>query len=252
MDIKYYLICGSALGAVKYKGFIPWDDDVDVALFREDYEKFLKAAPELLPKHLFLQTPESEKYYYLFCSKLRDSRTTYIETDKKQDNINHGVFIDIIPLDKLPDDKHFSLKYTIFRKCQLVYLKSLGHLKNIIKAVLKPFVNIKRVYRSFEKYLKTFGRYKDEYCNFHNAKNLNLSTKAGIYGKGFVAEFEGLSVIVPEKYDEYLTSYYGDWRKDLPKEEQVGHHYCEVCDTKKPYTHYAVPVSKKKIRLSKP
>lgn len=60
LQLKYFLVCGSALGAVKYGGFVPWDDDVDVALFRNDYERFCKEAPALLPKQFFLQNFQSD------------------------------------------------------------------------------------------------------------------------------------------------------------------------------------------------
>ena len=93
LKIKYFLVCGSALGAVKYGGFIPWDDDIDIALFREDYEKFISKAPNLLREGLFLQNWHSEKYYLQVFSKLRDSNSTYIESSVSRFPINHGVFI---------------------------------------------------------------------------------------------------------------------------------------------------------------
>ena len=77
-----------------------------------------------------------------------------------------------------------------------------------------------------------------QYCNFHNAKNNQLYMAASTYGKGISAKFEGVEVIVPSNYDEYLTAYYGDWRADLPKEQQVGHHYYEILDLEHPYTDY--------------
>lgn len=99
LNLTYYLVCGSALGAAKYSGFIPWDDDIDVALPRKDYEIFCREAPEILPEWCFLQNYHSDPQYYLLGSKLRDSRTTYIEMMAEHLKINHGVFIDIFPLD---------------------------------------------------------------------------------------------------------------------------------------------------------
>lgn len=99
LNLTYYLVCGSALGAVKYGGFIPWDDDIDVALPRKDYEIFCREAPRILPEWCFLQNYHSEPQYYLLGSKLRDSRTTYIEMMTDHLKINQGVFIDIFPLD---------------------------------------------------------------------------------------------------------------------------------------------------------
>ena len=99
LKLRYYLVCGSCLGAVKYSGFIPWDDDIDVAMPREDYRVFCEKAPLLLPEHLFLQTNESDRNYPNIFAKLRDSRTTYIEKGMAELDIHHGVYIDVFPLD---------------------------------------------------------------------------------------------------------------------------------------------------------
>lgn len=254
LDLQYFLVCGSALGSVKYGGFIPWDDDIDVALPREDYEIFLKNAQTLLPQYYFLQNYKTDKYYHHFCSKIRDSRTTYVEYDQKNLNIHHGVFIDIIPLDVLPNDTNFMVKYRFFRVCQLIYLKSREKYKNIIKSVLRPFVNIRIVHMCFEKYLQNnMATDRVQYCNFHNAKNNRLYMKEEIYGKGTTAKFEGIEVVVPEKYDEYLTAYYGSWRTELPPDEQVGHHYYEIMDLEHPYTDYIMKTTRhgRFIKISK-
>ncbi len=100
LDLRYYLVCGSALGAVKYRGFIPWDDDIDVALPRADYERFLKEAPALLPQWCFVQNYRTEGRFHLLGTKLRDSRTTYVELMCENLPIHHGVFIDVFPLDE--------------------------------------------------------------------------------------------------------------------------------------------------------
>ena len=92
-------------GAVKYGGFVPWDDDVDVALFRDDYERFCKEAPALLPKQFFLQNFQSDPTFPAIYSKLRNSETTCIEESVAALPINHGISIDIFPLDGYPTDK---------------------------------------------------------------------------------------------------------------------------------------------------
>lgn len=105
LQLKYFLVCGSALGAVKYGGFVPWDDDVDVALFRDDYERFCKEAPALLPEQLFLQNFQSDPAFPAIYSKLRNSETTCIEESVAVLPINHGISLDIFPLDGYPKDK---------------------------------------------------------------------------------------------------------------------------------------------------
>ena len=102
LELEYFLVCGSALGAVKYKGFIPWDDDVDVALKRADYDVFLERAQELLPDGIFLQNHRTDPAYPNIFSKLRDSNTTYIEKSVAHLPINHGIYIDVFPLDEYP------------------------------------------------------------------------------------------------------------------------------------------------------
>lgn len=104
LEIKYYLLGGTMLGAVRHRGFIPWDDDIDVAMLRGDYELFLAEGQQYLPEYYFLQSLHSEQDVLFDFAKIRDSRTTFIETSVKNANINHGVFLDIFPLDYYPDD----------------------------------------------------------------------------------------------------------------------------------------------------
>ena len=97
LKLRYFLVCGSALGAVKYKGSIPWDDDVDVGMPRRDYDVFKKEAQKLLPNGVFLQNYETDPAYPQVFSKLRDSNTTYIEKSVAHLPINHGIYIIMIP-----------------------------------------------------------------------------------------------------------------------------------------------------------
>ena len=131
LHLTYYLVCGTALGAAKYSGFIPWDDDIDVALPREDYEVFCAKAQEMLPSYLFLQNYKTDPRYPLFFSKIRDSRTTYIEKSFAHLPIHHGVYIDVFPLDGYPDDceqqkkvEKAKRKYHLKRLCCISFQKT--------------------------------------------------------------------------------------------------------------------------------
>ena len=105
-SIEYYLIYGSALGAKRHKGFIPWDDDFDIAMTYENYQKFITICDKFLDKKkYFLQRMESEPKYYLSFMKLRDITTTLIEEANKDKEITYGVYIDIFPLVGVPKNK---------------------------------------------------------------------------------------------------------------------------------------------------
>ena len=101
-SIKYFVQGGTLLGTVRHGGFIPWDDDVDVSLPRDEYERFLAVAEKELPEYYFLQTKDTDPEYPNNFAKIRDSRTTFLESSAKNLNINHGAYIDIFPLDNYP------------------------------------------------------------------------------------------------------------------------------------------------------
>lgn len=257
LDLTYYLVCGSALGAVKYGGFIPWDDDIDVAFPRQDYELFLEKANEFLPKHLFLQNYRTEKCYYALGSKLRNSQTTYIEKGIEHLPMNHGVFIDIFPLDGYPVDKReiraFERRKKYFYRRRYVCLKPVFHrdlgltLCSILNRCIGMYKNVFFYVESNEKLNRRYSCVESEYwCNYANSISSKEYAPKEQYGAGTMMKFEGLDVRVPEKYDEYLTQKYGNWRADPPKEQQVGHHYYSVMDLNKPYTEYFKEMKKEK------
>lgn len=101
-NIKYVIFCGTLLGAVRHKGYIPWDDDADIAMLREDYEKFKSVLTDLNPKICFLQDHETDQEYRWGYSKVRRTGTTYIRLGQEHLKNKTGIFIDIFPLDDIP------------------------------------------------------------------------------------------------------------------------------------------------------
>src|SRR5699024_7471673 len=98
-NIKYQLFAGTLLGAIRHKGFIPWDDDIDVCMLREDYEKFLNICNKDMKNEYFLQTYNSDTNYIMQFAKLRKNNTIFLERVTANCDIHHGVYIDIFPLD---------------------------------------------------------------------------------------------------------------------------------------------------------
>lgn len=246
-NIKYFLVCGTALGAVKYKGFIPWDDDIDIGIFRNDYEKFLKVAPMLLPKHMFLQTFETEKNYPHFFAKIRNSNTTYIEKSVEHLSINHGIYIDIFPLDGYPKGtirkKLFEIAKRIYNWQRSASFKGETTTKTmcvrLVGRLLGYHKRTNQVVRKLDKLIRRCDiDESDVICNHGNWQGKLEYAPKWHYGEGIWGEFEGLKVRLPGNADSYLTQKYGNWREDLPEEKKIGHHFFSVCDVNKSYLYY--------------
>lgn len=247
LNLTYYLVCGSALGAVKYSGFIPWDDDVDVALPRRDYEIFCEKAQEMLPEWIFVQNYKTDPRFPKMFTKLRNSNTTYIEKDYRKLNINHGVFIDVFSLDGYPQDEYIVKK---FERKKLKYLRQTSCVldsQRSTKAQILCKVNRllgyhRRTVKILSKYEAIILKYTTDdgkvYCNYGNFRGRMQILPKEIYGDGMEMTFEGIKVRVPQKYDEYLRGYYGNYEKDPPVEEQKGYHYYDIIDLRRSYIEY--------------
>lgn len=263
LNLKYYLVCGSALGAVKYGGFIPWDDDIDVALPRADYEVFCREAQKYLPKHVFLQNYRTDKECPCIISRLRNCNTTYIIKLYKKWNCNHGAFIDVMPLDVYPHENiaKFEKQKMKFarRRAAYLYEEKSCFWKHPRSFLVKVWIrllgekNLNRHIKEFDEFVSNPSFDSNILCNYGNWQGKLEYAPIEQYGEGISMNFEGLEVRVPSKYDEYLTQKYGDWRADLPEEQKVGHHYYEIMDLDHPYTDYIEKVYKngRKIKLRK-
>ena len=247
LNLRYFIIEGSAIGAARHGGFIPWDDDLDVGMFREDYNKFMELAPEILPKGIFLQNHKTDSSYPYIFAKLRNSNTTYIQTGLAHINMNHGVYMDIFPLDGYPEKRfeqkklEFVIKYygaqcSCSEKATRTWK---GAMLSGILRVLGCHKRTDKILAKFERYISKFPVNGSKFiCNFGSPYGKKDYILSDYYGEGAYLMFEGLKVRVPANYDGYLTSLYGDWRMPPPLDKQKGHHYYDICDTKKPYTDY--------------
>lgn len=243
-NLSYFLVGGTTLGAVRHKGFIPWDDDVDVGMVREEYDKFLEIAPkELEGTKFFLQTWKSDPHYTYPFAKIRNNETTYVENFFAGHQINHGVWIDIMPIDGLTDKDipkekcKWRLRRYIFH-IYMAYLPALTrkvHKKTFFKDILLGFVGILfyplNIAHFHQKRLDKMGRqFPTETATlagnslyFFTGKVEGLPPR--IYRETTDAEFEGITVKIPKDYDTYLKCLYGDYMKLPPEEKRVGHHY---------------------------
>lgn len=253
-SLNYFMDGGTLLGAVRHKGFIPWDDDIDVIMPREDYNKLFEIAEREFEFPYFFQTTLSETGFFRTHAQLRNSETTgFIEIDGRKNNINKGIFIDIFVLDNVPDKK---LEKSIL-KTQIKYEKKLlafeydrkyenlsigGKLFYHFVHIFFKFVSFKKVYQHFN--LKVLGKYSNKKTRMVGDLTLKWRTNVHwprIWFDGYVMlPFENLSLRAPLFYKDVLEKQYGDFMK-IPNDIFAANgksHGIITFDPEIPYSEY--------------
>ena len=249
LKIEYYAIAGTSLGAVRHKGFIPWDDDMDFCMSRENYERFLKEAPNVLPKKYFVQEHRTDPRYYYPFMKVRDCETTAIEWDCKNAKYNHGLWIDIFTFDYLPssdeeirkNDKKF---WDIWERLALSYnVPGKTKFRNIFKPI-KHFIYFLK-YPSKEKAYNEMIDILTRYDSSSGYGSLSWTThdktvtryKNELFEGIRYDDFEGHKMPNLAKIEEYLKIRYGDWTKLPPEDQRITHPLFKL-DLENSYTNY--------------
>ena len=251
IGVRYYLMYGTLLGAVRHKGFIPWDDDIDIGMLRSDYEKFIANGQPLIDKRYFIQTHHSDPEYPMNFAKVRNFETTFIETSMKNFNINHGVYIDVFPIDYYPDIKPTKLHFEFTKRvCRQRIRKDFTLPEEVSKALTKPYsgvlmavssVLIPKRRAAVERLERLYRSVKESPLSISNSGAWSNSREIlpySWYGEGTPVEFEGMKLNAPAEYDKWLTKMYGDYMQLPPVEKRKAHHFNEAVDFDKPYTEY--------------
>ncbi|WP_172637838.1 LicD family protein [Lactiplantibacillus plantarum] len=233
-NIDYFLIGGSLLGAIRHRGFIPWDDDIDIGMRRHDYQRFIAVANHYLdPNKFFLQTGASDPDYALSYMKLLDVNT-YIEERNNVNNAFKGVFVDIFPFDKIPDDEalrrsqmlHYKLAdAAILLKLNYRFVKT--PLRNLItKHTPQQLAEVNRYKLEREEYMRLYEQsdsrtYKNLASQYDYEKEIMTYQELT---ELTTVPFEDIQVKIPSAYDIILTRMYGDYMQLPPADKRVEKH----------------------------
>lgn len=238
-NLKYTLAAGTMIGAVRHKGFIPWDDDIDVYMLRNDFNKLRKIAPMELPENMFYQSHYTDLEYYYPFDKIRLDGTIFKETFLANHNINHGVFIDVFPIDSISNNKCKStIQFYHYRFYRLGLMTKYVNIEarsgkrktlaNILRVLYLPF-NLDYLYKKCE----IIAQQKESrYKNSKWVRNLNSVGSDGMketyhhyaFTKLEFIEFEKNKFYISKDYDAMLRAIYDNYMKLPPKSEQVTRH----------------------------
>ena len=247
--LDYYLIAGTMLGAVRHKGFVPWDDDADVAMPRKDYNEFVKHANEWLPERYELVSGLQDPMYPYQFARIQDKETTYIL--RRKFNFVGGLPVDVFPLDGMTADhsamvKHYR-RYAIAKK--LLYYSTIDPLKHghglrwAFTKLMHKFISQDWAHRHMNDVQREFDYDRSTLVADHdNAPNRGILPKE-VYGKPTPIEFEGHQLMGVQDPDTYLRYCYGDYMK-MPK--QYPPQNFRYLNLHKPYREYLKEMKNKK------
>jgi len=233
-NISYFLIGGTLLGCIRHEGIIPWDDDLDIGMLRDDYERFLSVCESELKESFILCTPYKEKKYGHPYAKLR-IKNTCIHENGLPEEIDHGIFLDIFPIDRISDNatqkKHHAKKLNFLRvllhvKCDYkIPFKNTA--KKIIYKAFAALLSKKAILRKIEKHQTKYnGKNTAFYANFNSAYRYGKEVFPSESLQAPLQErpFNIYSFKTPHNPEQILTLMYGDYMTPPPPEMRVFRH----------------------------
>lgn len=239
--IKYTIFGGTMLGAIRHKGYIPWDDDADVAMLREEYEKFKKVAHELDSKICYFQDHETDPNYRWGYAKLRRTNTKYVRVGQEHIKCKTGFFIDIFPMDDIPkttigqllnDFYCFCLRKVLYSEVGRVSSNETNLMKKIYSILSKIPTSIiyKRLNKMSDKSKNSSSNRVRTYLFPATGKLYKknpIKQRYGMPKKWFLDlkeyEFEGFKFYGTKDFDDVLEYIYGDYMKLPPEDKRDPH-----------------------------
>lgn len=246
-NIRYHLFSGTLLGAIRHQGFIPWDDDIDVVMMRDEYERFLRLPQSEFGERYFVQTNMTDAQYDNIYAKLRDSSTTYVEDYLADKAINHGVFIDIFPLDGFPSN-------TLVQKAFWWPLSLFGYIATLKAFIKEPKERVRipalalmsitplsgaTMMKIYGKMMSMVSVRRADLVGFLAHPGFPIKHVAydrSWFDRTLLVRFEGHDLPVPADFHLILTQLFGDYMVPPPLKDRCSHHNAKAISTTVPFT----------------
>ena len=231
-NLRYYIVGGTLLGAIRHKGFIPWDDDLDIAMPRDDFERFIELSSSELNPSYYLEWITTNPIYWESFPKVCRKDTVFLHQTHQKRNLHWGIFIDIFPLDYSPAySNKLEWRKKLGNHLKALLVSAVIEEKNTWKIWVYRFIHlfisnkyVHKLIRSVRLSARKLGA--THFANFGSQYKLSKQTMPiEWYGEGTPIEFEGRMYNAPKEYERVLSSIYGNNYMQLPPENKRRTHY---------------------------